>query len=71
VETCGVVALGLIRRLAWLADRFGVDRVACILIDEAEVQVSGWKAWVWLAFEPHRRAFLGFHLNWASNSLDA
>ncbi|MEM2902316.1 MAG: hypothetical protein QXO32_06270 [Candidatus Bathyarchaeia archaeon] len=54
------VALWLwVQKLAGVADRFKVEGVACILIDEAGVQVGGCKAWVWLAFEPFRQVFLG------------
>jgi len=58
-----------IQKFANLADRFKVNRVSCILIDETQVQIGKDKACVWLAFKPYKRAFLGFHISW--NSLSA
>jgi transposase-like protein len=56
--------MALDSKFANLADRFKVNRVSCILIDETQVQIGKDKAWVWLAFEPYKRAFLGFHISW-------
>jgi len=58
-----------IQKFANLANRVKVNRVSCILIDETQVQIGKDKAWVWLAFKPYKRAFLGFHISW--NSLSA
>ncbi|MGC8848908.1 MAG: hypothetical protein ACP5QI_00340 [Candidatus Bathyarchaeia archaeon] len=38
-----------VQRLSSPADRFKPEGVECILIDEAEVQIGGHKAWIWLA----------------------
>ncbi|MEM2897297.1 MAG: DDE-type integrase/transposase/recombinase [Candidatus Bathyarchaeia archaeon] len=50
---------------------FKPEGVECILIDEAQIKIGDKEAWVWLAFEPYRKAFLGFHISFTRNSLDA
>ncbi|MEM3522597.1 MAG: DDE-type integrase/transposase/recombinase [Candidatus Bathyarchaeia archaeon] len=60
-----------VQRFAWIADRFKPDSVECVLIDETQIKIGNKEAWVWLAFEPYRKAFLGFHISFTRNSLDA
>jgi putative transposase len=62
-----------VQRLAPIADRLDVDRrvVRCLLVDETMIRVGGLQAWVWVAFEPHLRCFLAFHLSWQQSSLAA
>ncbi|MEM3727068.1 MAG: DDE-type integrase/transposase/recombinase [Candidatus Bathyarchaeia archaeon] len=60
-----------VQRFAWLADRFKPKGVECILIDETQIKIGDKEAWVWLAFEPYRKAFLGFHISFIRNSLSA
>ncbi|MEM2896893.1 MAG: DDE-type integrase/transposase/recombinase [Candidatus Bathyarchaeia archaeon] len=60
-----------VQRLSSLADRFKPGGVECVLIDETQIKIGDKEAWVWLAFEPYRKAFLGFHISFTRNSLDA
>lgn len=34
-------------------------------------QVARFKVWLWVAFEPNRKFFLGFHISYQCNLLDA
>lgn len=60
-------------RLAPIVGRFQIDRrmVSCILVDETMIQIARVKVWLWVAFEPCNRAFLGFHISYQTNILDA
>ncbi len=62
-----------VHRLSFLAGRFQVKRgsVGSILIDETMIRVRGREAWVWVAFEPAHRQFLGFRVSYGRNTLDA
>jgi transposase-like protein len=60
-------------RFSFLASRFRVRRgsVHSILIDETMIRIGGREAWVWIAFEPAHRQFLGFRISYQRNILDA
>ena len=62
-----------VRRLFPVADRFRVSRreVGSILIDETMIRIGPSEAWVWIAFEPAHRQFLGFRISRQRNILDA
>lgn len=62
-----------VQRLAPIVDRFSVDRrmVSIILVDETMFQIGCFKVWLWVAFEPERRLFLGFHISYHCNIWDA
>gem|GEM_PF-647714 len=62
-----------VHRFSPVADRFRVSRreVASILIDETMIRIGGREAWVWIAFDPLHRQFLGFRINRQRNILDA
>jgi hypothetical protein len=46
-------------------------RVSLFLVDETAVMVSGFPAWVWMAYEPFSRRILELWLSWTRNSLQA
>jgi len=56
-----------------MVDRFSIDRrmVSSVLVDETLIQVGCFKLWLWVAFEPERRLFLGFHIGYQRNVWDA
>lgn len=60
-------------RLAPIVERFSMDRrmVSCIFVDETMIQIADVKVWLWMAFEPEHRAFLGFHISYHCNVWDA
>jgi putative transposase len=60
-------------RFSFLASRFRVRRgsVHSILIDETMIHIGGREAWVWIAFDPLHRQFLGFRISYQRNILDA
>jgi putative transposase len=60
-------------RLAPIVGRFQIDRrmVSCILVDETMIQIAKARVWLWVAFEPEHRAFLGFHISYHCNIWDA
>jgi putative transposase len=62
-----------VQRFSSLADRFRVDRrdVSSIFIDETMIRIGPSEAWVWIAFEPRKRLFLGFRVSYHQNTLDA
>ena len=62
-----------VHRFSPIADRFRVRRgsVSSILIDETMIHIGPSEAWVWIAFEPAHRQFLGFRGSYQRNTLDA
>ena len=62
-----------VQRLAPLCDRFVVDRrlVRSIFVDETMIKVRGRQEWIWVAYEPARRIFLGFRISHNQSLLDA
>lgn len=46
-------------------------RVSAFLIDESQVQVGGYPAWLWIAIEPIHRVVLGVHISRHRNMLVA
>lgn len=50
-----------VQRLGPMVDRFSIDRrlVRVIFVDETMVKIGGRQAWVWVAYEPIRKVFLG------------
>ena len=62
-----------VQRLAPICDRFDVDRrlVRTIFVDETMIRIKGRQAWVWVAYEPALRAFLGFRVSYNQSILDA
>lgn len=60
-----------VQRFSHLSDLFMVERVRCFMVDETWIRVGGQEAWLWLAFEPYGRFFLGFHLSRTRNILTA
>ncbi len=62
-----------VQRLAPICDRFDVDRrlVRNIFVDETMIRIKGRQAWVWVAYEPALRAFLGFRVSYNQSILDA
>jgi len=55
-----------LQRFSFLEGRFRVKRgsVHSILIDETMIRIGGKEAWVWIAFEPLHRQFLGFRISY-------
>ncbi len=62
-----------VQRLAPVCDRFDVDRrrVRRIFVDETMIRVRGRQAWVWVAYEPVLKVFLGFRVSYNQSILDA
>jgi len=62
-----------VQRLAPISNRFHADRrmVSFILIDETMIHIARLEVWLWVAFEPERRVFLGFHISYQRNTWDA
>ena len=60
-----------VQRFSRLNALFTVGRVRCFLVDETWVKVGSHEAWLWLAFEPYGRFFLGFYLSRTRNILTA
>jgi len=50
---------------------FLAKRVRCFLVDETMVKVRGVEGWVWVAYEPYQRRFLGLWFSWTRSSLTA
>ncbi len=50
---------------------FLARRVRCFLVDETMVKVGGVEGWVWVAYEPYQRRFLGLRFSWIRNSMTA
>ena len=48
-----------------------VRRVRCFMVDETWIRVGSQEAWLWLAFEPYGRFFLGFYISRNRNILTA
>ena len=42
-----------------------------ILVDETMIRIGRREAWVWIAFDPLHRQFLGFRMSYRRNILDA
>jgi len=57
--------------LAPLERLFLAKRVRCFLVDETMVKVRGVEGWVWVAYEPYQRRFLGLWFSWTRSSLTA
>jgi transposase-like protein len=62
-----------VQRLAPVCDRFVVARrlVRTIFVDETMIRVKGHQRWLWVAYEPAWRVFLGFRINHNQSGLDA
>jgi len=60
-----------VQRFSCLNRFFIVRRIRCLLVDETWVKVGSQEAWLWLAFEPYGRFFLGFYLSRTRNILTA
>jgi len=62
-----------VQRLAPVCDRFDVDRrrVHRIFVDETMIRIRGRQAWVWVAYEPMLKVFLGFRISYNQSTLDA
>src|SRR2546428_2157818 len=62
-----------VQRLAPICDRLDVDRrlVRTIFVDETMIRIKGRQAWVWVAYEPTLRAFIGFRVSYNQSILDA
>ena len=60
-----------VQRFSHLNDLFTVGRVRCFFVDETWVKVGSQEAWLWLAYEPYGRFFLGFRLSRTRNILTA
>jgi len=60
-----------VQRFSRLNRFFTVGRVRCFLVDETWIKVGSHEAWLWLAFEPYGRCFLGFYLSRTRNILTA
>jgi len=60
-----------VQRFSHLNRFFIVGSVRCFLVDETWVKVGSQEAWLWLAFEPYGRCFLGFYLSRTRNILTA
>jgi len=60
-----------VQRFSQLNRFFTVGRVRCFLVDETWIKVGGQAAWLWLAFEPYGRFFLGFYVSRTCNILTA
>jgi putative transposase len=68
------VALWLwVQRLGHMAEMFRVDRrsVECFFVDETMIQHGPVKVWLWIAFDPGTRKYLGFHVSATQNALAA
>ena len=50
---------------------FLAKRVRCFLVDETMVKVHGEEGWVWVAYEPYQRRFLGLYFSLTRNGLTA
>jgi transposase-like protein len=48
-----------VQRFSQLNALFTVGHVRCFLVDETWIKVGSQEAWLWLAFEPYGRFFLG------------
>jgi len=60
-----------IQRFSCLNQLFTVGSVQRFLVDETWVKVGSQDAWLWLAFEPAGRFFLGFYLSRTRSILTA
>jgi len=60
-----------IQRFSCLNQLFTVGSVQRFLVDETWVKVGSQDAWLWLAFEPTGRFFLGFYLSRTRSILTA
>jgi len=60
-----------VQRFSHLNELFTVGRVRCFLVDETWLRIGSQEAWLWLAFEPYGRFFLGFYLSRTRNILAA
>jgi len=60
-----------VQRFSCLNRFFTVRRVRCFMVDETWVKIGSQEAWLWLAFEPYGKFFLGFHLSRTRNILAA
>jgi transposase-like protein len=60
-----------VQRFSHLNDCFTVRHVRCFMVDETWIRVGSQEAWLWLAFEPYGRFFLGFYLSRTRNILTA
>jgi putative transposase len=60
-----------VRRFSFLASRFRVRKgsVHFFFMDETMIRVRGKEAWVWVAFDPLHRQFLGFRIYYQRNIL--
>ena len=60
-----------VQRFSHLNRFFTARRVRCFMVDETWIKVGSKEAWLWLAFEPYGRFFLGFYLSRTRNILTA
>jgi len=60
-----------VQRFGYLKNFSALGHVRCLLADETWLRVGSQEAWLWLAFDPHGRFFLGFYLSRTRNILVA
>jgi transposase-like protein len=60
-----------VQRFSHLNELFTVGRVRFFSVDETWIKVGSQEAWLWLAFEPYGKFFLGFYLSRTCNILTA
>jgi transposase-like protein len=58
-------------RFAGLADVLHIGYAKTAVVDERYVNVKGFGAWIWMAYEPHSRRLLALHATWHRNDLAA
>jgi len=58
-------------RFAGLADVFHIGYAKVAVVDERYVNVKGFVAWIWMAYEPQSKRLLALHATWHSNDLAA
>ncbi len=60
-----------VQKLPPLKGLFLARRVRCFLVDETMVKVRRMEGWVWVAYEPYQRRFLGLWFSWLRSSMTA
>ncbi len=63
--------MALVQKLPPLERLFLAKRARCFLVDETMVRVGGVEGWIWVAYEPYQRRFLGLWFSWIRSSMTA
>ncbi len=61
----------MVQKLPPLERLFLARGTRCFLVDETMVRVGGVEGWIWVAYKPYQRRFLGLWFSWVRSSMTA